>query len=174
MRSHERPRSIGIQNLSERLSVPATGDELARLSETWNAMLARLEAAVKRLTQFTADASHELRTPIALIRTTAELTLRRERSAADVSRGIAANRSRVRPNRPADRGSAFAGARRCRSSRAAARAPGADSTGPRCMRTGPSPGPVAAIGNLHRGARRADLRGSQRSRAKPAAPAFAR
>jgi heavy metal sensor kinase len=73
-------RSIGIQNLSQRLEVPATGDELQRLSETWNDMLARLESAVKRLSQFTADASHELRTPIALIRTTAELTLRRERS----------------------------------------------------------------------------------------------
>ena len=74
-------RSISIQNLSQRLAVPATGDELQRLSETWNDMLQRLEAAVKRLTQFTADASHELRTPIALIRTTAELTLRRERPA---------------------------------------------------------------------------------------------
>jgi two-component system, OmpR family, heavy metal sensor histidine kinase CusS len=72
-------RSISIQSLSQRLDVPATGDELQRLSETWNDMLARLEAAVKRLSQFTADASHELRTPIALIRTTAELTLRRER-----------------------------------------------------------------------------------------------
>lgn len=73
-------RSIGIENLSRRLAVPPTGDELQRLSETWNDMLARLESAVKRLSQFTADASHELRTPIALIRTTAELTLRRERS----------------------------------------------------------------------------------------------
>jgi heavy metal sensor kinase len=73
-------RSIGIQSLSRRLDVPSTGDELQRLSETWNEMLARLEAAVKRLSQFTADASHELRTPVALIRTTAELTLRRERS----------------------------------------------------------------------------------------------
>ena len=73
-------QTIGIENLSGRLTVPATGDELARLSETWNAMLARLESAVKRLSQFTSDASHELRTPIALIRTTAELTLRRERS----------------------------------------------------------------------------------------------
>jgi two-component system heavy metal sensor histidine kinase CusS len=73
-------QTIGIQNLSQRLEVPATGDELQRLSETWNGMLARLEAAVKRLSQFTADASHELRTPIALIRTTAELTLRRERA----------------------------------------------------------------------------------------------
>ena len=74
-------RSISIQNLSSRLKAPHTGDELQRLSETWNEMLERLEAAVKRLTQFTADASHELRTPIALIHTTAELTLRRDRSA---------------------------------------------------------------------------------------------
>jgi two-component system, OmpR family, heavy metal sensor histidine kinase CusS len=73
-------QTIGIENLSQRLEVPAAGDELARLSETWNNMLARLEAAVKRLSQFTADASHELRTPITLIRATAELTLRRERS----------------------------------------------------------------------------------------------
>jgi heavy metal sensor kinase len=73
-------RVIGIQSLSQRLAVPTSGDEIRRLSETWNGMLARLEAAVKRLSQFTADASHELRTPIALIRTTAELTLRRERS----------------------------------------------------------------------------------------------
>lgn len=72
-------RSIGVQNLSERLQVPNTGDELQRLSETWNDMLARLEASVKRITQFTADASHELRTPVSLIRTTAELALRRER-----------------------------------------------------------------------------------------------
>ena len=73
-------QSIGIENLSQRLEVPAAGDELQRLSETWNRMLERLEAAVNRLSQFTADASHELRTPIALIRATAELTLRRERS----------------------------------------------------------------------------------------------
>jgi heavy metal sensor kinase len=72
-------RIIGIQNLSQRLAVPATGDEIQRLSETWNDMLARLETAVKRLSQFTADASHELRTPVALIRTTAELALRRQR-----------------------------------------------------------------------------------------------
>ena len=42
-------------------------------------MLARLESAVKTLSQFVADASHELRTPLAVIRTTAELALRRAR-----------------------------------------------------------------------------------------------
>ncbi len=75
-------RSIGIANLSERLAVPQTGDELQRLSETWNGMLARLEDAVKRLSRFTADASHELRTPLAVIRTTAEIAARRSRPEA--------------------------------------------------------------------------------------------
>ncbi len=73
-------RSIGIANLSSRLAATGAGDELARLASAWNEMLARLEAAVNRLRQFTADASHELRTPVAIIRTTAELALRRERS----------------------------------------------------------------------------------------------
>jgi signal transduction histidine kinase len=60
--------------------MPATGDEIARLSEVLNAMLARLESAVTTLSHFVADASHELRTPLAVIRTTAELALRRARS----------------------------------------------------------------------------------------------
>ncbi len=71
--------NISIENLSGRLPVPATGDELARLAGVLNSMLARLEAAVTTLSQFAADASHELRTPLAVIRTTAELALRRER-----------------------------------------------------------------------------------------------
>ncbi len=73
-------KSIGVQNLSQRLAVPRTGDELQRMAETWNDVLERLESSVKRIRQFTADASHELRTPIALIRATAELALRRERA----------------------------------------------------------------------------------------------
>jgi len=71
---------IGIENLSQRLTVPATGDELQRLTEVWNAMLERLEAAVTTLSQFAADASHELRTPLAVIRTNAEIALRRART----------------------------------------------------------------------------------------------
>lgn len=72
--------TISIENLAERLPVPATGDELARLTEVLNSMFARLESAVKTLSQFVADASHELRTPLAVIRTTAELALRRART----------------------------------------------------------------------------------------------
>ena len=71
---------IGVENLSRRLEVPEPHDELRRLTETLNAMLGRIEASFRRITQFTADASHDLRTPVAVIRTTAEIALRRERS----------------------------------------------------------------------------------------------
>jgi heavy metal sensor kinase len=71
---------IEAQNLSKRLPLPGTGDELDRLSKTLNAMFARLEDSFRRITQFTADASHELRTPIAIIRTTAEVARRKPRS----------------------------------------------------------------------------------------------
>jgi heavy metal sensor kinase len=81
-------KSISVQNLSERLAVPQTGDELQRMSEAWNELLDRLEGAVERIKQFTADASHELRTPIALIRTTAELALRRPRPAAEYQHAL--------------------------------------------------------------------------------------
>jgi two-component system heavy metal sensor histidine kinase CusS len=74
-------RSISIENLSQRLPAPQTGDELQRLTEVWNTMLARLESAVNTLSQFAADASHELRTPLSVIRTSAEVALRRARSA---------------------------------------------------------------------------------------------
>lgn len=72
-------RSISIRNLSEKLPVAGTGDEVARLAETCNAMLARLEAAVNQIKQFTADASHELRGPISFVRTVAEVALRNPR-----------------------------------------------------------------------------------------------
>jgi two-component system, OmpR family, heavy metal sensor histidine kinase CusS len=74
---------IGAQNLSRRLEVPEPRDELRRLTETLNAMLARIEASFQRITQFTADASHDLRTPVAMIRTTAEIALRRSRQAEE-------------------------------------------------------------------------------------------
>lgn len=69
-------RSINIGNLSRRLPVSPSGDELERLAETCNQMLSRLEDAVDRINRFTADASHELRSPVALIRGVAEYALR--------------------------------------------------------------------------------------------------
>src|ERR1700739_1895870 len=76
----ESAERVGVHNLSRRLQVPRARDELRRLTEHLNAMLDRIEPSVKRITRFTADASHDLRTPLALIRTNAELVLRRPRS----------------------------------------------------------------------------------------------
>ena len=78
-------RSIGIANLSERLKVPRSQDELQRLTETLNDMLARLDSSVRQMRQFTADASHELRAPLTLIRTAAEFSLRRERTREELT-----------------------------------------------------------------------------------------
>jgi len=81
-------RGIGGANLSGRLQKVETGDELQRLSDTLNEMLDRIETAFLRVTEFTADASHELRTPISLIRTEAELALRRSRGEAEYKEAL--------------------------------------------------------------------------------------
>jgi heavy metal sensor kinase len=80
---------IGLQNLSQRLEVPKAADELRRLTVTLNAMLERIESSVLRIRQFTANASHDLRTPLSLIRTHAELALRRPRTDVDYRESLA-------------------------------------------------------------------------------------
>src|SRR4029077_4728608 len=72
--------TIGGSDLSRRLEPLHTGDELQRLSDTLNEILSRIEAAFSRIPQFTANASHELRTPVSLIRTEAEIALRKSRT----------------------------------------------------------------------------------------------
>lgn len=73
-------KDVTSSRLSRRLVVPDTGDVLERLSRTFNEMLQRLETSFARVEQFSADASHELRTPVSVIRTTAELALKHGKS----------------------------------------------------------------------------------------------
>jgi heavy metal sensor kinase len=64
----QKAAAITQHNLSERLPVVRTGDELERLSLSLNLMISRLEDAINSSKQFVADASHELRTPLAVLR----------------------------------------------------------------------------------------------------------
>jgi heavy metal sensor kinase len=76
-------RRISDKNLDQRLLVPAARDELAHLSITLNNMLGRIDDGFRSMREFTANASHELRTPIARLRTEVEIALMRPRSVVE-------------------------------------------------------------------------------------------
>ena len=80
--------SISAEEPGRRLPVPESRDEISRLGETLNEMLARLEAALERERGFVADAGHELRTPLALLKTELELALTRPRSEAELAAAV--------------------------------------------------------------------------------------
>ena len=84
----QKARRISAEDLTKRLSVQDTDDEVARLGATLDEMLARLDNSFRRERQFTADASHELRTPLAAIETIVQVTRSRQRSAADYERAL--------------------------------------------------------------------------------------
>jgi heavy metal sensor kinase len=76
--------AVSAAEPGRRLPLPPAHDQIARLGETLNTMLGRLETALAREQRFVSDASHELRTPLAALRTELELALRRERSAGEL------------------------------------------------------------------------------------------
>jgi len=83
-----RAADISATSLDERLPVPPADDEVARLGETLNAMLARLEDGLERERRFVADASHELRTPLALLKTELALASKPGRSEEELRAAI--------------------------------------------------------------------------------------
>ncbi len=72
---------ISAARLDERLDESGTGDELDELAQTLNAMLSRLDDAFRQIRQFSADASHELQTPLTILKGELEVALRTPRSA---------------------------------------------------------------------------------------------
>jgi heavy metal sensor kinase len=73
-------RRISAAHLTERLEETGAGDELDRLASTLNAMLGRLDDAFRQIRQFSADASHELQTPVTILKGELEVALRTPRS----------------------------------------------------------------------------------------------
>ena len=71
-----RAAEVSLERDGERLPLPAAHDEIRRLGETLNEMLDRLRGSLERERRFVADASHELRTPVAVIKTELEGALR--------------------------------------------------------------------------------------------------
>lgn len=87
----ETARRITASNLGERLKLRKSGDELDHLITTLNEMISRLEDSFKKIRQFTADASHELRTPISSMRGDAELLLSKQRPIEEYERTLVSN-----------------------------------------------------------------------------------
>ena len=79
---------ISAENLSARLDVSNTRDELGQLAGTINDLLARLENSFQQRQRFIADASHELRTPLAVLRGETEVALGRTRSVAEYQESL--------------------------------------------------------------------------------------
>lgn len=84
---------IEAQNLSTRIAVPNPDDELGRLGAVLNALFDRLERSFTQQQQLIADTSHELRTPVTIIRSEAEVALSRERDAGEYRKALEVVRS---------------------------------------------------------------------------------
>jgi len=80
--------AVSAAEPGRRLPLPPARDEVARLGETLNTMLGRLESAFAREQRFVSDASHELRTPLATLRAELELALRRTRTREELEAAL--------------------------------------------------------------------------------------
>ncbi len=76
-------RRIAAGDLTQRITMPTSADEIGRLAGTFNEMIARLDASFRQIRQFSSDASHELRTPLTVMKGETELVLRRPRPVED-------------------------------------------------------------------------------------------
>jgi two-component system OmpR family sensor kinase len=84
-------RRIGSGDLSQRIRIKRVNDELGRLAATFNEMIAKLEESFRRVKHFTADASHELKTPLTILRGEVEVGLKKKRTLKEYQRILNSN-----------------------------------------------------------------------------------
>ncbi len=82
---------ISSSNLDERIDIKGRKDELSRLAETFNAMINRLKDAFQRVNQFSIDVSHELKTPLTILKGETEVALRKERANEEYKKLLESN-----------------------------------------------------------------------------------
>jgi heavy metal sensor kinase len=84
-------RAITSQNLNQRIDPPRVKDEIGRLVETFNEMISRLDQSFRQVKQFTSDASHELKTPLTILRGEVEVALRKDRPGPEYQQILRSN-----------------------------------------------------------------------------------
>src|SRR4030043_409336 len=84
-------RIITSKNLNQRIKPPKVKDEISRLIETFNDMISRLDQSFHQIKQFTSDASHELKTPLTILKGETEVTLRKERTSYEYQQILRSN-----------------------------------------------------------------------------------
>jgi len=84
-------RMITSKNLNRRINPPKVKDEISRLIETFNEMISRLDQSFQQMKQFSSDASHELKTPLTILKGEVEVMLRKERTSHEYQQTLKSN-----------------------------------------------------------------------------------
>jgi heavy metal sensor kinase len=84
-------RVITSKNLNQRINPPKVKDEISRLIETFNEMISRLDQSFQQTKQFSSDASHELKTPLTILKGEVEVMLRKERTPQEYQQTLKSN-----------------------------------------------------------------------------------